>query len=327
MPTQHDLGPAGSGPDAPSGSAPRPLTEADLAAADRTFRLAFGTFLGLGDPMTFGGDSDCIATRWRADPSLSLALDVDGELVASNFVSLWGSVGFFGPLTVRPDLWDRGIAKRLMAATVPLLDERGVGWAGLFTFADSPKHIGLYRKFGFSPQQLTALFTRPAVTSGAAGWSLLADAEDREMAISACAEIASSIHDGLDMRREIVSVVDQHLGDVVLVEGGTDLDAFAVCHVGAGSEAGSGTCYVKAAAVRAGPRAGEVFGRLLDACEDFALRRGAGTLLAGMNAARREAYAEMLRRGFSAGMQGVVMTRPDQTGYNHPGVYLIDDWR
>jgi GNAT superfamily N-acetyltransferase len=318
---------AESGRTGPSATTLRQLTRADLASADRVFRLAFGTFLGLADPLTFAGDSDCIATRWRADPSLSLGMRRGGELVASNFVTLWGSVGFFGPLTVRPDLWDRGLAKQLLGATVALLDDHGARWAGLFTFADSPKHIGLYQRFGFSPQQLTGLFTRSAARSGVPGWSRLTEAGDRGAAIAACAEITTSIYDGLDVRREIAAVLDQGLGDVVLLDGGDRLDAFAVCHIGKGSEAGSDTCYVKVGAVRPGPGAGGIFGRLLEACEDLAVQRGASVLLAGMNAGRREAYAAVRRRGFSAGMHGVVMTRPDDVGYNRPGVYLIDDWR
>jgi hypothetical protein len=39
---------------------------------------------------------------------------VDGDLAGSNFAANWGSVGFFGPLTVRPDLWDHGVGQRLM---------------------------------------------------------------------------------------------------------------------------------------------------------------------------------------------------------------------
>jgi hypothetical protein len=35
----------------------RPLEEADLPEADRTMRLAFGTFLGLPDPSGFLGDA------------------------------------------------------------------------------------------------------------------------------------------------------------------------------------------------------------------------------------------------------------------------------
>jgi hypothetical protein len=47
----------------------RPLQEADLPTAHRIFRLAFGTFNGLPNPLEFGGDIDKIRTRWLADPA------------------------------------------------------------------------------------------------------------------------------------------------------------------------------------------------------------------------------------------------------------------
>ena len=86
----------------------RPLAERDLPEADRIFRLAFGTFLGIPDPTSFMGDADLVKTRWRADPSAALGAYDDGALVGSNFAASWGSFGLFGPLTVRPDLWNRG---------------------------------------------------------------------------------------------------------------------------------------------------------------------------------------------------------------------------
>ena len=306
---------------------PRPLTEADLSSADRIFRLAFGTFLGLPDPESFAGDADCIATRWRADPSMAIGIDRDGELVGSNFVTVWGSVGFFGPLTVRPDLWDQGIAKQLLEPTVALLDAHGVELAGLFTFAHSAKHVGLYQQFGFWPQHLTGIFARPVARSGIPGWSKLTEVPDLDSVVKACAEVTSAIYDGLDMRREILAVAKQHLGEVVLLADGDRLDGFAVCHIGPGSEAGSDSCYVKAGAVRPGLAAPDTFGRLLDACEDLAVQHGASVLVAGVNTARHEAYVQMLQRGFRTEMQGVIMTRPNGPGYNRPGVYLIDDWR
>jgi len=135
----------------------RPLQESDLPTADRILRLAFGTFVGLPDPTSFFGDADIVRTRFLANPSAALAAEVKGELVGSNFVTNWGSVGFFGPLSVRPDLWDRGVAKRLLESTIKLFDKWGTKYAGLFTFSDSPKHIGLYQKFGFWPWFLTAI--------------------------------------------------------------------------------------------------------------------------------------------------------------------------
>jgi hypothetical protein len=35
----------------------------------------------------------------------------------------------------------------------------------------------------------------------------------------------------------------------------------------------------------------------------------------------------MLASGFRTDVQGLAMDRPDEAGYNRPGVYIIDDWR
>ena len=80
----------------------RRLREDELDEADRIMRLAFGTFLGLPNPMDFMGDADYVRTRWAAEPSSALAAEMDGALVGTNFVSCWGSTGFFGPGAAPP---------------------------------------------------------------------------------------------------------------------------------------------------------------------------------------------------------------------------------
>jgi hypothetical protein len=65
----------------------RPIEQRDLAEADRIMRLAFGTFLGLPDPMTISGDSDYAYTRFRAAPDSALAAEAAINLVGSNFVT------------------------------------------------------------------------------------------------------------------------------------------------------------------------------------------------------------------------------------------------
>src|SRR5262245_17466390 len=92
----------------------RPLTVDDLSEANRIICLAFGTFLGAPEPEQFWADLDYARTRWRADPTAAFGAELDGALVGSNFATRWGSVGFFGPLSVRPDLWDQGVGQRLM---------------------------------------------------------------------------------------------------------------------------------------------------------------------------------------------------------------------
>jgi GNAT superfamily N-acetyltransferase len=308
----------------------RPLEERDLPAADRLLRLAFGTFIGLPDPSTFMGDADYVRTRWLADPTAAFAAEVEGEIRGSNFATHWGSVGFFGPLTVHPDLWDQGVGKRLMQPVLECFQRWRVTHAGLYTFAHSQKHVRLYQKFGFWPRFLTAIMSKDVgARTRAPSWSRLSalSGDDRKAAIRACREVTDAIYDGLDVEREIQAVAGQNLGEVVLLPDGSRLAGFAVCHFGPGTEAGSGKCYIKFAAVRPGPDAEQAFGRLLDACDDLAVAEGLGRIAAGVNTSRHEAYRQMLAHGFTTDIQGVAMHKPNESAYHRPGVYLIDDWR
>src|SRR5678809_298350 len=98
----------------------RLIQETELSTADSIMRLAFGTFIGLPEPMSFMGDAAYIRNRWLAHPEAAFAAEVDGQVIGSNLATNWGSVGFFGPLTVHPDYWDRGVAKRLMEPVIDL---------------------------------------------------------------------------------------------------------------------------------------------------------------------------------------------------------------
>lgn len=308
----------------------RALTSADLPAADRTFRIAFGTFVGLPDPMTFAGDTDYVGTRFRIDPSGAFAAEQDGELVGSVFAMHWGSFGFFGPLSVRPDLWGRRVAQALLEPVMAYFDRASVTHAGLFTFAHSAKHVALYGKYGFMPRFLTAVMSKPVAADGAAPrlrrLGAMADGE-REPARRVCRAVTESLWAGLDLGDEIAATLALGLGDVVLVDDGGTIVGFAVCHVGAGTEAGGGTCYVKFGAVACDARAAERFEMLLDACEAFAGERGVAQIVAGVNYARAGAQAALAARGFRTVIQGVAMHRPNESGFSRPDVFALDDWR
>ena len=58
-----------------------------------------------------------------------------------------------------------------------------------------------------------------------------------------------TLYDGFDPTTEVLSVRTQRLSDTVLLRDGDRVVGFAVCRRGAGSEAGSGACYVKIGAV------------------------------------------------------------------------------
>lgn len=231
-------------------------------------RLAFGTFLALPEPAEFLGDASYVHHRWKANPTAAFAAELEGQLVGSNFATNWGSVGFFG----------------------------------LFAFAHSNRHVGLYQSFGFWPRFLTAIMAKPvalpptASPSSADGVRLFSQIpeQQRDSCLRDCRDLTDSLFEGLDLQLEIGSVARQNLGDTVLLEQGATLAGLAVCHVGAGTEAGSGKGYVK---------------------------------FAGVNMGRHEVYRQMLARGYRTQIQGVAMHRDNDPGYNRPGIHLIDDWR
>src|SRR6185437_8108979 len=212
----------------------RPLAERDLPEAQRIIRLAFGTFVGAPDPERFLADLDYAYGRFGAEHTASFAAEQGGTLVGSNFATRWGSVGFFGPLIIRPDLWDRGLGQRLVAAACEAFDAWGVTQAGLFTFPHSAKHVRTYGKFGFYPRFLTAVMAAPARAGSEQRWSRYGGFSEAQ-------------------RRE------------------TEV---ALRHWGPESEAGAGSLFVKFGAVRPGTGAEQRFASLLDACGDLAVAVG-----------------------------------------------------
>src|SRR5579871_4430999 len=245
------------------------LKQGELEEAGRIVRLAFGTFLGLPNPLDFMGDRNLMAPRWRSTHVKVIAAREDGRLIGSNVATRWGSFGFFGPLTVLPEYWDRGVAQRLLEATMKVFDGWGLRHSGLFTFPQSAKHVGLYQKFGYWPRYLTALMTHVPDVKNAAAPELLSalPKSRREKVIEDCRKLTNKIDKGLDLTAEIRAVLAQRTGDVVVTFTRGALDGFAVCTNGPGSEGGEKLCYVKFAAARGGAGGGERFSKLLEACD------------------------------------------------------------
>jgi hypothetical protein len=243
-----------------------------------------------------------------------------------------------------------------MEPTMQLFSKWNTKHSGLFTFAQSPKHISLYQKYGFWPYFLTAVMSKgmspnsaKSINNESLHWSKYSDVSKMEKGsdeylINGCRRLTTAIYDGLDLRVEIMSVIKQKLGDIVLIwdpdstnnitSNNRDISGFAICHCGKGTEAGSDTCYIKFAAVRP-PSASDSdnlvaannFDRLIDACTTFASQLGLSRVVAGVNTSRRQAYEKMLSKGFHIDMLGVVMQNGVDVGYNRPDVYVIDDWR
>jgi GNAT superfamily N-acetyltransferase len=307
----------------------RPLEEADIDAADKVRRLAFGTFFGFPDPLTFSGTARLVETRRRAWPDGALVAEKDGEIVGVALSSRWGSLAVFGPLAVHPQHWRSGVARLLLDATMPIFDRWHCRAAALFTFPASTAHIGLYQSYGFWARSLTAAMSRPVTAPSPVpqAQSLSALAAERGDAIASCAAITDAFFPGLDLRDEIATIIANPTSDAIVLTEDSRIIGFAIIHFGPGSEADSGIAYVKFAAVRPGASAAHDFRRLLDAANDFAQGRGAAKLNASVNMACMEAYRLMIAAGFRTTLQGVGMHRPWIDIYDRPDIFALEDWR
>ena len=147
--------------------------------------------------------------------------------MGSNFATNWGSVGFFGPVSVRPDLWDMGIGARLVEPAMERFAEWGIEHAVSSPGPQPQAHLSL-PEVRFLGALFTAIMSKSVVERLMVGedepessWSRFSalSEEDREDTLEACGELTGAIYDGLDVSGEIRAVASQDLGDTVLLQG------------------------------------------------------------------------------------------------------------
>ena len=183
----------------------RPLREEDLPVADRIMRLAFGTFLGLPDPLKFMGDADYVRTRWRADPSRCVWRGNGRENWSAQTSPRDGEVSDFSVrLTIRPDLWDRGIAQQLLRPTMDLIRAMGDSPRGpVYVRVQHEARELSIKNSDFGRAFLRALMELPITAepvSVSTRWARFSELSvgEKQLCLEACRELTNSIYEGLD---------------------------------------------------------------------------------------------------------------------------------
>ena len=81
----------------------------------------------------------------------------DGKVVGSNFVDERSPIAGLGPITIDPEVQDRGIGRRLMQDALERAASRGVAGVRLVQAAYHTRSIALYAKLGFVVREPLAL--------------------------------------------------------------------------------------------------------------------------------------------------------------------------
>ena len=312
----------------------RSMEKEDLSEADKIIRLAFGTFMKHDNPADYRSDARYAYPRYNADPSASFVAKMDGKIVGSNFGLCWGSVGIFGPLSIHPEYWNKGIGSKLMWPVIKCFEKWNVTHSGAMTFANSPKHIHLYQKFGYHPRFLIPVMSKKIESASVSSESEFAWAryseckDDRDKYLEECAQVTNTVYPDLDLRLEIKAVDKMNFGETVLLfDENKEVEGFAICHCGADTEAGNEKCYIKFGAVKANSDAKSNFVNLLRTCEELTASKRLSVLTGGVNAGRYDAFQSMLNQNFSIDFLGVSLHQPNNDAFNTTDRHVIDDWR
>lgn len=86
----------------------------------------------------------------------SIVYEENGKVIGFNFIHIWGSFAWFGPLGVHPEYKNKGIGKVLVKETIKILKEDyKVSTIGLNTMPESQYNVGFYMSLGFTPLKLS----------------------------------------------------------------------------------------------------------------------------------------------------------------------------
>ena len=306
------------------------LRPADIDEINYVFRQGFGSHFKMLDPEQFAPGRSCMA-RLIVQPNGAFGAVRDGKLIGIACNSIWGSVGVFGPLSVLPQYWGTGVAKRLLSKSLGFFVSEGISTSVLTTFPESGKHIYLYKKFGFHPEHLIAMLTKSVenVESLPHGGHLFSshDHGSKLLLLKKANRLTNDVFTGLDLTKEIEMVEHLAIGDTVLLERDGQLRGFAVCHYGIKSETEGNVFYIKFAAVDPGRHARSDFKELIQLCEKTAVSKNLGIVFCGVNTARQNAFEDMLSCGYSIDSTGIAMVMSNQPTYNRSDIYVLDDWR
>ena len=283
----------------PTVSGPYQATDQDIAALNTVFSSAFTDryrkdgLVGVHVPHLSNAvwrfaleDAAGGAMLWRGERD---------EVIAFNMAHLSGTEGWMGPLAVEPAYHGHGVGKRIVTAGVEWLRTQGAHVIGLETMPRTVDNIGFYSSLGFIPGPITITLTVDAAYASNRVPQLGRQApQERTDTIVQCSKIADTLLSGYDFRREILLTDTMGLGDTLLLERGTSLEGFALCHTvplvdGRGRE--------ELRVLKLVAKSEDDADLLITQLADYARRSGTQRVAIRVQGAYTELYQRLIKRG------------------------------
>ena len=128
-----------------------------------------------------------------------------GQILGSNCLDERSAIAGIGPITIDPEVQNRGVGRSLMEAVLARSAERGFRGARLLQAAFHNRSLSLYTKLGFDTREPISTMQGPAIKSPTPGYSIrpghISDLEE-------CNRLCRSVH-GHDRVGELRDAIEQ----------------------------------------------------------------------------------------------------------------------
>lgn len=153
--------------------------------------------------------------------AFGVVAEVDGRVAGSNFLDERGTVSGVGPITIDPELQNRGVGRALMQAVIERSDAQGFAGIRLLQAGYHMRSLSLYLSLGFEVREHIACVQGPRIGSAIDGAHVRPATPDDLAAANA---VCFRVH-GHDRSGELADAIDA--GTARVVERGGRITGYA----------------------------------------------------------------------------------------------------
>jgi predicted N-acetyltransferase YhbS len=153
-----------------------------------------------------------LLTRMFSNPGVyCVVAESDGRIAGSNCLDERDAIAGLGPITIDPQIQNRGIGRKLMQAVLERARERKFAGVRLVQAAFHSRSLSLYAGLGFDVREPLAVFQGPAINKSFEGF-LVRPAKSSDL--EACNKVALQVH-GHHRGGELAEAIEQRSATVV----------------------------------------------------------------------------------------------------------------
>jgi predicted N-acetyltransferase YhbS len=181
-------------------------------------RIAYEAFKSIADRHNYPPDfpspevaAMIVGSMLRHPRVYSIVAEAGGRIIGSNFMDERASVGGIGPISVDPEVQDRGAGKAMMLDALARVSQRGFAGVRLVQSAYHMRSLSLYTKLGFDPRETLSVFHGSPINVEIPG-AVVRRATSGDL--TACNELCTYIH-GLERGGELSDAIEHGSATVV----------------------------------------------------------------------------------------------------------------